>query len=89
MATNAAFAVAKATAQHLKGELDKAAARMRGFPKLANGLTPDDVKASPEWRAARAAYWAAHDAYRAFNAQFTRAFKRELRAERNARREAV
>lgn len=44
-----------------------ASAALKDFPRLANGLTPDAVKASPEWRAANAEYLAAFAAYRAEN----------------------
>ena len=46
------------------------------------GLTPDAVKGTPEWRAAKAAYDAAHDALRTFNASFVRTFRAEERARR-------
>lgn len=49
---------------------------LKGFPKGAMGLTPDSVKASPEWQAAKRAYESAFAALRAFNGAHTA----ELRA---------
>ena len=50
------------------------------------GLTPDHIKASPEWKAYRTAYDTALTALRNFNGWFVKTFKKEYRAERNARR---
>jgi hypothetical protein len=50
------------------------------------GLTPDHVRATPEWRAAKARSKAAFAALQAFNIVFTRMFAKELRAQRAARR---
>ena len=50
------------------------------------GVTPDEVKATPQWRADFNAYHAAAGQLRAFNRDFVRVFKRELAAERNAKR---
>lgn len=43
------------------------------------GLTPDDVRASPEWRAAKADFDEAFSVERAFNQAFLRAFGRQYR----------
>lgn len=40
---------------------------LKSFPRLPNGMTPDAVKASPEWKAAQAEYTEAFAAYRAEN----------------------
>jgi hypothetical protein len=49
------------------------------------GLTPDAVKFGPEYRAAKRAYEIAAAELRAFDSQFVKRFKAELRAERRAR----
>ncbi len=40
---------------------------MNGFPKGPLGLTPDHVKSTPEWQAARQEYQAAFAALRKIN----------------------
>jgi hypothetical protein len=50
------------------------------------GLTPDEVKFSPAYRAAHAAYQRAAAALRTFNVRYAKAFKRELATERAERR---
>jgi len=79
-------------AKAIRDQLDAAAAAagraIKAVPGVGTGplgLTPDAVKASPEWRAARAAYDTAAAKLRGFNMFFTRQFARELRAERRAR----
>lgn len=52
------------------------------------GLTPDEIKFNPEYQKAWKEERRAFSAMREFNAQFTRVFKRELREERNAKRNA-
>ena len=53
------------------------------------GLTPDAVKATPEWQLAKKAYNLAFEQSRAFNKFFTKAYKKEIAAERNERRAAL
>lgn len=60
------------------------------FEKTRNkgflGLIPDDVKASPEYKAAAAAHAKAFARLRDFNSKFVPAFKKELSAARDKRR---
>jgi hypothetical protein len=42
---------------------------LKSFPRLSNGLTPDSVKASTEYKSAKANYQRAFSALRAFNAK--------------------
>ena len=49
------------------------------------GMTPDSVKATPEWQAARKASDKAFNDLRAFNQHFIRMFRAEYAAERQAR----
>ena len=55
------------------------------FPKLANGLTPDAVKFSPEYKVAKARYNAAFAHLRRVNEWFVKNFNKEIRAERASR----
>lgn len=52
----------------------------------AMGLTPDSVRNSPEYKAAREAFSQSFARLRAFNAFFVKAFKTELKEERNTKR---
>lgn len=81
------FADAKAVRDRLEAAAAKAGAELRALSGGgAAGLTSDDVKATPEWQAARAAYQNAHTVCQRFNRWFTAAFKGDLREERRARR---
>ncbi len=53
---------------------------LNAFPKGAFGLTPDEVKFSPEYKAAKAAYDAKFEQLRNFNAGFYKMFKKEIKA---------
>lgn len=77
---------AKAQSDAINAEVDAASAALDVFPKGAMNLTPDDVKASPDYRAAKARYDKAFAKLRAFNASFVKKYKKELRAERDAKR---
>lgn len=60
--------IIEAARARLEAERAAASAELRAFPKDGPmGLTPDAVKATPEWRAASARYQAAHEALRQFN----------------------
>lgn len=69
----------------LDAAVEAASAALQPFPRNALGLTPDDVKAAPEWKAAYAAYWRAHGQLRAFNSRYAPMFKADLRAARRAK----
>jgi hypothetical protein len=73
-------------------ELDRAMAAatqaLAKFPKGAMGLTPDEVKRTPEWQAAFQESNRALQAIRKFNATYTKTFADELRHERQFRRAA-
>lgn len=85
---SSAFETAKAIRDGLDGEVARTGARLELFPKNGPmGLTPDHVKASPEFRAAKAAFDRAFANLRNFNKTYTVQFAGELRAERAARRE--
>lgn len=82
------FAAAKAHADVLMAEVKRTGDALEVFPKNGPmGLTPDHVRATPEFRAAKQAFDIAFANLRAFNAHFTKFYAAELRAERRARRE--
>lgn len=85
MTVPASFDEAKRQADALWTAAGTAGARLDAFPKGPDGLTPDAVKATPEWRSAKADCDASLARLRAFNAVFTKRFKRELTAERRAK----
>lgn len=77
---------AKERAADLSRAVDAASGRLAQFTRGAMGLTPDSVKALPDYQAARKDYAAAFDRLRAFNAGFVKQFAGEIRAERRERR---
>lgn len=58
-----------ATIDTLEAEVKAASAALKEFPRGTMGLTPDDVKASPEWRAAKTRYELAFARLRAWNGE--------------------
>jgi hypothetical protein len=72
-----------------EAEVSAASTALSAFPRSpTTGLTPDDVKSSPEFRAARSRYHAAARDMRIFNATFLRAYSRAWRETLAARRAA-
>lgn len=60
-----------------------------GIPRQgALGLTPDAIKARPEWRAARLKLETAFSDLRRLNGMYASRFKQEIRADIDARRKA-
>jgi hypothetical protein len=80
------FLVAREQADRLEQATAKTSAALQEFPRGPLGLTPDDVKASPEWKTAHRNFEVAFQAQRRFNSTYTKKFADELRHERNARR---
>jgi hypothetical protein len=56
----------------LEARLEIASNKLRAFPVGPTGITPDSVKASPEWRAARRAVDTAFTELREVNARLVR-----------------
>jgi hypothetical protein len=84
-APSSAFEEAKAEEALVEREMSEAQAALNVFPRGPTGLTPDAVKATPEWRAAKARVDKAFARLRAFNAVFVKRFAKKLRAERAER----
>ncbi|MGV2885953.1 hypothetical protein [Paenibacillus taichungensis] len=53
--------------------------------KSANGLTPDHVRALPEWKSAKTAFDRSFAKLRDFNGWFVKKFKKEIAADRRER----
>lgn len=83
---SADFATAKAQQIEMESQCKAASVALDQFPKSGPmGLTPDSVKFSDEYRAAKAAYQAALYRLQVFNACYVKRFKAELKAERRNR----
>jgi len=83
------YAKYKQQAAQLDISVSEASKALKQFPRGAMGLTPDAVKATPEWKIAKQRYDLAFHCSRKFNSWFTKAYKKELAAERNERRAAL
>lgn len=84
---SADFEEAKAMQGLLEAKVGLTSAALQAFPKSGPfNLTPDHVKASPEFQAAKRAFDQALAELRTFNADFVTIFAEELRAARRARR---
>lgn len=84
------FALGLKRQAELEGEAAAASAILRDFPGAgsgAMGLTPDAIKFSPEYRAAREGYASAAARLAQFNSKFCQRFKAELSARRMATRQ--
>lgn len=69
------YAEAKVKKDELWAEMSATSKELQKFPVGAFGLTPDDVKKSPEFIAADTAYKLAFARVRAFNGFFNKTFK--------------
>ena len=86
------FAIAKAVQAELeraRNDASRALNAIAGVGTGAMGLTPDSVKASPEYRAAKRAYDQRHADLAAFNARFVKQYATELAADRARQRQAL
>ena len=82
---NLTYEQAKARAELLDAESKAAGKILSAFPKGPMGMTPDAVKASKEYIAAKASFDVAFAAQRKFNGWYAVAFKQERARERAAR----
>lgn len=79
---------AKAAQEAASARVKVASAAMDKYPKSSMGLTPDAVKASPQWRADKAEMDAAMLELQKANSVVAKNFAKESAAERDARRAA-
>lgn len=80
------FTAARAIQRKLEAECARHSATLREYKKdrHANGMTPDRIKLSHEYRATKAAYDNAFQRLRQFNGWFTRTFRAEILAAKRA-----
>lgn len=83
-----AYAIAKAQNQKLAAVVEQHSATMQTFPRGPMGMTPDDVRATPEFKTANANFDRAFAALRAHNGFMSKNFKTEMKADRDAARQA-
>ena len=76
---------AKAEYDLLEAEAKATSEVLRAFPRGPTGLTPDAVRATPEYRAAKTANDTVFARQRQFNAVYVKLFAKELSADRDAR----
>ena len=80
---------AKNTKNLLEIICDGFSRELKKFPKGAMGLTTDEAKQSPEWKAARYGYDQSFAKLREFNRTFSKTFKKEILAEQKAKRQVA
>lgn len=83
---NIDYVTAKSIRDFAEHNAQEASTALQQFPKGAMGLTPGNVKATPEWRKAKAEYEVAAQQLRNANAYMVKHHKAEMAAERAARR---
>jgi hypothetical protein len=80
--TNSGYIEMKARRDNLSAMVERYSCQLQAFPRHANGLTPDAVKASDAYRQAKANYAYAFGTLRRVNAVFVKVYKRDIKAER-------
>lgn len=83
------YSEAKAIRDQLEAIATRHSDKLNRYPRGPMGLTPDHIKASDQWRADYRAYHVAAARFREYNRRFAKAYKAEIRAERDARRAAL
>ena len=80
------FDQALAHKQELEATADYYSLELRKFPKLKNGMTPDDVKNSNDYKLAKLNYDAAAISLREYNSWFLKNFDSDYRTWRRKNR---
>lgn len=80
------YAEAKRVRDAAESASKAASVALRAFPRLANGLVPDAVKYTPEYKAAKTRFDTAFARERAVNEWLGKTFEKETREERASRR---
>jgi hypothetical protein len=89
MKNEPAYIAAKAARAILENEVTLASREFQAIPGIGSGpmgLTPDAIKASPEYCAAKKRFDLGFAALRHFNQTFVKTYAAEIRAERRAKR---
>lgn len=79
------YSIQKQVKQSLESEVEKAEKVLKEFDKYGKtdmGLTPDFVKAMPEYKKAKAEFDNAFQVLQKFNQQFVKQFRKEIAKER-------
>lgn len=76
------FELAKAAKKKYEAAVEMADKALKNFPRNSIGLTPDEVKSTPEFQCAKKDYSNAFNDLRNFNTNFVKEFKNEIRNER-------
>lgn len=77
------FGDAKAQKARLEAEVSQLGATLNQFPKGGlMGMTPENIRTSPEYRSAKANYDRAFQKLRDFNQTYVKQFKSEIRESR-------
>lgn len=79
------YTEAKQIAQTLWDASRTSSAVLNGFPKGSMGLTPDSVRATPEWKVAKAQEDSDFKKLQNWNTFYVKTFKKEINAERAAK----
>lgn len=81
------FERAKEVRDQLEAETDRTDKALKALSGGgARGLTPDHIKATPEWKKAKQDFDKAFAALRSFNEVYVRRFKEDLARDRRMRR---
>lgn len=79
------YSVLKTAQRNLEKDVMAASNALNKFPSGDFGLTPDSVKFTPEFKAAKKAYNDAFQTYRKMNQYINKNFKKEEAAARKAK----
>ena len=82
------YTIQKQVKQSLENDVKQAEKALEEFDKYGKGdmgLTPDFVRAMPEWKKAKAEFDKAFTIMQKFNQQFVKQFKKEIAKERRER----
>ena len=86
------FHVAKQSKAMLEDALDVADKALKAFDKYGKnqmGMTPDHVRAMPEWQQAKKEFDKAFTELRNFNGWYVKTFKKEITAERKEKYKSI
>ena len=86
------FHIAKQSKTMLENALDVADKALKAFDKYGKneiGMTPDFVKAMPEWQQAKIEFDKAFTELRNFNGWYVKTFKKEITAERKEKYKSI
>ena len=82
------YTIQKQVKQSLENDVEQAEKDLQEFDKYGKGpmgLTPDHVRAMPEYKKAKADFDKAFTIMQKFNQQFVKQFKKEIAKERRER----